>query len=118
MLRELAGKNHQVITGVAVHETGKSTLLEAETTTVQLHKLSDEEIQEYVATGEPLDKAGSYGAQGLGGKLIEKVDGDFFNVVGLPAARLLEMLSAFMDVETFRIKLAELDSKTFVAGNL
>jgi len=64
-----------------------------ETTRVRFAPLSAEDIAEYVATGEPLDKAGAYAVQGIGGRLIERIDGCYFNVVGLPLARLGRMLS-------------------------
>ncbi|MBN1867512.1 septum formation protein Maf [Candidatus Sumerlaeota bacterium] len=84
MLRRLSGIAHRVITGMAVRAGGGEVLTGAEETRVTFRCLSDTEIADYVATGEPLDKAGSYGAQGLGVRLIESVDGDFSNVIGLP----------------------------------
>lgn len=97
MLGELSGQTHQVMTGIAVREAGKATQLDAVTTDVRIKSLTPEEITAYVATGEPLDKAGSYGIQGLGGKLVEQVIGDYFNVVGLPVDKLLEMLAPHID---------------------
>lgn len=87
MLRELSGKTHQVITGVCIIRKGDATTF-AETTDVTFKALAEDEISAYVATGEPLDKAGAYGIQGLGGKLVASLAGDYDNVVGLPVARL------------------------------
>ena len=92
-LRRLAGTVHQVITGIALVRAGSTTAhLHADTTRVRFRPLTDEEITDYVATGEPMDKAGAYGIQGIGGTLIEVIYGSYFNVVGLPAERLLNTL--------------------------
>ena len=93
MLRLLSGRMHRVITGVAV-ATAKSTEVAAEVTGVQFLTLSEEEIAAYVATGEPMDKAGAYGIQGLAAKWIPRVEGCYFNVVGLPLALVSAMLEA------------------------
>jgi septum formation protein len=85
MLRLLSGRTHRVITGVAV-VTAEGTEVAAEVTAVRFLSLSDAEIQEYVATGEPLDKAGAYAIQGRAAKWIPRIEGDYFNVVGLPLA--------------------------------
>ena len=91
MLRELSGKTHQVITGVCViAPQGEQSF--ADITDVTFRELSDEEISAYVAGGEPMDKAGAYGIQGDGGALVDYIDGDFDNVVGLPVKRLARML--------------------------
>lgn len=87
MLRELSGKTHQVITGVALAHEGNCETF-AEITDVCFRELSDEEITVYVATGEPLDKAGAYGIQGAAGAFVDHIEGDYDNVVGLPVARL------------------------------
>ncbi|MDI3280936.1 MAG: nucleoside triphosphate pyrophosphatase [Bacillota bacterium] len=96
MLTLLSGRKHQVITGVAVVEapSGRSSL-RAVKTEVAFRPLRREEIQAYIATGEPLDKAGAYGIQGYGAVLVERVEGCYFNVVGLPLATLAEMLRDF-----------------------
>ena len=65
-------------------------------TAVTFRELSDQEIKAYVKSGEPMDKAGAYGIQGLGALLVEKIDGDFYNVVGLPVSRLAEELHEFL----------------------
>ena len=95
MLAELRGRVHEVITAVALVEAwpGGREEATAVTTRVRMGSYSDAEIEAYVATGEPLDKAGAYGVQGLGGRLVAEVDGCFTNVVGLPLSttrRLLE----------------------------
>lgn len=96
MLQALGGRAHRVITGLALIETGSGRSLQGdEQTTVWMRPLTRDEIDEYVATGEPLDKAGAYGAQGYGASFIECVEGCFYNVVGLPLARLVMMLRAF-----------------------
>lgn len=87
MLRELSGKTHQVITGVALAHEGQCETF-TEVTDVCFRELSDEEITAYVATGEPLDKAGAYGIQGAAGAFVDYIEGDYDNVVGLPVARL------------------------------
>ena len=83
MLRALSGRRHEVYTGVAVSFGGRM-LRACQKTSVFFRELSDAEIRSYIATGEPMDKAGAYGAQGLGALFIDRIDGDFFNVMGLP----------------------------------
>ena len=83
MLRLLSGQTHQVITGLCLAR-GRERQRAAEVTFVRFVTLSDQEIHDYVATGEPLDKAGAYAVQGLGSRLVAAVDGCFTNVVGLP----------------------------------
>ncbi|MHB1421231.1 MAG: Maf family protein [Bacillota bacterium] len=96
MLRLLSGCTHQVVTGVAVVDAATSrTLVDAETTSVFFRNLSEDEIEGYVASGEPLDKAGAYGIQGLGALLVKEIHGCYYNVVGLPLVRLAEMLKYF-----------------------
>lgn len=93
MLAKLAGKTHRVVTSVAaIRLSDHAEKLTTETTRVRFALLSADEIADYVMTGEPLDKAGAYGVQGIGGRFIEKIDGCYFNVVGLPLARLYRML--------------------------
>lgn len=87
MLRTLSGKSHTVHTGVTVLYRGKE-VSRTVATEVFFRTLSDEEIRAYVRSGEPLDKAGAYGIQGIGALLVEKIVGDYDNVVGLPAAAL------------------------------
>lgn len=99
MLAELAGRTHQVKTGFAVRLLGESSEIVQEEsaiciTDVELRSLSEAEINWYVATGEPLDKAGAYAVQGFGGTLVSAIRGDYYNVVGLPLAPLIEMLKS------------------------
>ena len=91
MLSKLSGKNHTVFTGVTVM-LGQKTLTEYERTSVRFRELTEREILAYIETGEPMDKAGSYGAQGIGSLFVEGIEGDFFNVMGLPLCRLSKML--------------------------
>jgi septum formation protein len=93
MLRLLSGRSHRVITGVAV-VTAEHIEVAAEVTAVRFLTLSDEEIAAYVATGEPMDKAGAYAIQGRAARWIPRIEGDYFNVVGLPLALVSTMLSA------------------------
>jgi septum formation protein len=94
MLAKLSGKTHRVLTSVAtIRFPDRVEELATESTRVRFAKLSANEIAAYVATGEPLDKAGAYAVQGIGGRFIEGIDGCYFNVVGLPLARLYRMLT-------------------------
>ena len=92
ILSALRGKTHQVITGVAVMTAGKHVVGHC-VTNVTFHDISDEAIEKYVRTGEPLDKAGAYGAQGMGHFLVKELDGPFDNVVGLPLELTRELLA-------------------------
>lgn len=93
ILKKLSGKNHRVITSVAaIRLPDYAQEILTETTRVRFSRLSSAQIGEYVSTGEPLDKAGAYGVQGIGGRYIENIDGCYFNVVGLPLARVYRML--------------------------
>jgi len=104
MLRSLSGQTHCVITGLAIREVQHSTVfLDAVETRVKMRHISDEELQWYLDSGEPFDKAGAYGIQGLAGKFVERIEGCYFNVVGLPLPRLIEMLSQFIDTSSLTI---------------
>jgi len=94
ILGVLRGRTHEVITGLALVETGGSGIevTDAVTTRVTMRPYSDEEIAAYVSTGEPLDKAGAYAAQGVGARLVAEIDGCFTNVVGLPLSTTRRML--------------------------
>ena len=94
MLKTLSGRKHSVYTGVCIRKGGKIKTF-YEKTAVYFYELSDSEIREYIATGEPMDKAGAYGIQCKGATLVRKIDGDYFNVVGLPIARLVRELKEF-----------------------
>ena len=91
MLRTLSGKRHNVHTGIALHYKGKVYAATA-TTGVYFREITDEQIDEYIATGEPMDKAGSYGIQGIGGKFVTSIDGDYDTVVGFSLRLLKELL--------------------------
>jgi septum formation protein len=93
MLRLLSGQTHQVITGVCLAK-GRERQRAAEVTFVRFATLSDEEIDAYVATGEPLDKAGAYAIQGRAGRWVPRIHGCYFNVVGLPLALVSSMIEA------------------------
>ena len=90
MLRELSGKRHNVHTGIAVHVSGK-VFSGVATTGVYFKEMTDDEIDGYIATGEPMDKAGSYGIQGIGGKFVDRIDGDFDTVVGFSLRLFLDL---------------------------
>lgn len=92
MLERLSGRTHKVLTAVSLWRDGHEAASFVETTAVSFWPLSAEEIAAYVATGEPLDKAGSYGIQGRGRLIVKDVEGDFYNVVGLPVAHLAREL--------------------------
>ena len=94
MLAALSGRDHQVFTGVTLCQ-GDRILPQAEETQVTFRPLTGQEIRQYVSTGEPMDKAGAYGIQGLGGLLVEGIRGDYHNVMGLPICRLGRMLLNF-----------------------
>ena len=91
MLAALSGRDHQVFTGVTLCQ-GDRILTQAEETQVTFRPLTGQEIRQYVSTGEPMDKAGAYGIQGLGGLLVEGIRGDYHNVMGLPIQLLGRML--------------------------
>ena len=93
MLRALRGRKHIVCTGICMLR-GTRSVSTAEVTEVQMRAYSDAEIDAYVATGEPLDKAGAYGIQGIGAVLVERIEGDFFNVMGLPPKAVSRAMNA------------------------
>ena len=92
MLARQSGREHSVFTGVSLI-FGDRSRSEAERTEVFFREMTEEEIAWYVSTGEPMDKAGAYGAQGKGAMFIERIEGDFFNVMGFPICRFVKMLS-------------------------
>lgn len=91
----LSGKTHQVITGVALYKKGKTETFFV-STDVLFYPLSEKEIWDYIQTGEPMDKAGSYGIQGKGGLLVKSIVGDYYNVVGLPIAPLWRKIRPYL----------------------
>ncbi|MFW6006433.1 MAG: Maf family protein [Bacillota bacterium] len=96
VLQKLSGDTHKVFTGLAVFSTiEKRIILDYDVTKVYMRDLKKEEIINYVKSGEPLDKAGSYGIQGIGGILVEKIVGSFYTVVGLPIHKLAVILDEF-----------------------
>lgn len=94
MLRLLSGREHEVLTGVAL-VSQQGAVVEVARTRVWVNPLSEREIADYVATGEPMDKAGAYGIQGLGSKFIDRVQGSYSNVVGLPVALVYRLLKGY-----------------------
>lgn len=96
MLSILQGREHSVLTGIAVYDTNTDQILvDYDRTEVYMRKITNEEIASYVNTGEPMDKAGAYGIQGLGGVLVERINGSYFTVMGLPLHKLTLMLKEF-----------------------
>ena len=96
MLRSLSGKTHSVITGFTVYDTDAGRIAtRAVETMVHFRRLTAAEIDAYVATGEPMDKAGAYGIQERGAVFIDRIEGDYFNVIGLPLCALAETLEEF-----------------------
>ena len=93
MLKTLSGRVHEVFTGVCVIFANGRKERFFEETKVGFYELSDVEIAAYIKTGEPMDKAGAYGIQGKGALLVKRIDGDYYNVMGLPVARLLRVLN-------------------------
>jgi septum formation protein len=91
MLRLVRGRTHEVSTGIAL-VSGRRVVTHIETTSVVVGKITDTEIQDYVESGEPMDKAGAYAIQGRASRWISRIEGDYFNVVGLPVAALWRLL--------------------------
>ncbi len=100
MLKSLQGRMHQVYTGVAIldfDENGKKqTISHAEETKVYVHAMTDEELRRYLAAGESMDKAGAYGVQGRFAAYIDRVEGDYYNVVGLPTSYVYQKIKGFL----------------------
>lgn len=96
ILKRLRGRYHFVFSGIAIMQTPEDKVLTSVVRSkVKMRDYSDEEIERYVATGEPMDKAGAYGIQGKGALLVEKIEGDYYNIVGLPLVRLNSLLNRF-----------------------
>lgn len=96
MLRQLSSKQHQVITGLTVlNSQTEASLVEYNITDVTMGKISEKEIENYISTGEPLDKAGAYAIQGFGGLFIKEIKGSYYSVMGLPIHQLKELLNNF-----------------------
>lgn len=94
ILTKLSGKKHQVYTSVSLVSASMTETF-TEKTDVYFYDLTEQQIDDYIATREPMDKAGAYGIQGIGSLLVEKINGDYFNVVGLPVARVARSLVRF-----------------------
>jgi septum formation protein len=101
MLRRLSGRTHTVITGWTVGRHEAKWIVRQEATRVTFHRLSEDEINGYVTTGEGLDKAGAYAIQEIGAFLVSRVDGDYFNVVGLPVSRVIRALTELGAIEGY-----------------
>jgi septum formation protein len=92
MLRSLSGRQHEVITGVCLVGEAIPAYVRSATTLVTMNKIEESELQDYIATGEPLDKAGAYAIQGIASRWITQIEGDYSNVVGLPVPLVWKML--------------------------
>ncbi len=103
MMNMLSGAVHRVITGVCLCYMGKSCSFSV-STDVEFFELSEKEIEEYIISAEPYDKAGGYGIQGKGGLFVKGIHGDYFNVVGLPIARLKRAIDEFLSSEDLKDK--------------
>ena len=110
MIKELSGREHSVFTGVTVICKNEEKTFSVETK-VKFFDLSDDEINTYIATGEPFDKAGAYGIQGVGAVLVEKIEGDYNNIVGLPLAKLNQVF-----LKEFNLNLMEESYEVVSAG--
>lgn len=95
MLMQLSGKTHKVMTGVCILTDNRMESF-CDTSEVTFYHLTDNEIKKYIATGEPMDKAGAYGIQGQGALLVKHLNGDFYSIMGLPIARINQILHSFI----------------------
>ena len=97
MLKKLSGQTHSIVTGFTIIDTATGkTISEAHESKLYFREILPEEIDEYVNSGEPLDKAGAYAVQGGGGKFVEKIEGDYSNIIGIPMKAFLEKLRAYL----------------------
>ena len=110
MLSALSGRRHQVYTGLTVLR-GQEAYTEHEMTEVTFRALSQTEVEAYIATGEPMDKAGAYGIQGYGALLVEGISGDYYNVMGLPVCRLGRILAG-MGVDCLNLAAARASNRS------
>lgn len=102
MLKRLSGKTHQVITGISlINLDANKKIIDYVVSNVKFKDLSEEDIKDYIHTKESLDKAGAYGIQGYGALLVEEIQGDYFNIVGLPISRLSDMLRKHFGINLF-----------------
>ena len=95
MLKLLSGRTHKVITGCSIFYKGQNISF-SETTEVEFYHLSETDIKEYILTGEPMDKAGAYGIQGKGALIVKRINGDYYNVMGMPVGMLKQKLKMFL----------------------
>ena len=102
MLSALSGRTHTVSTGFTLIQIGGKTISDLESTSVTFRKLDQWEIEDYVESGEPMDKAGAYGIQDRSGLFVERIDGCFYNVVGFPLTRFFKRLKQLWDLDTLR----------------
>ena len=100
MLSMLSGKSHEVYSGLSLVYNGE-VLCDFDVTRVKFREISQREINLYIKTGDPMTRSGSYGAEGLGAAFIEKIDGDFFNIAGLPVAKFVRMLEERFGLSVF-----------------
>ena len=98
MLTELSGKTHEVFTGVTVILTDGSEITFTNCTKVTMYAVSEAEIRDYVASREPMDKAGAYGIQGIGARLVKQIEGDYNNVVGFPLAHFIRIMEKIGEI--------------------
>lgn len=99
MLKSLSGTSHQVVTGIAIiQKPTNKAIVDYSVTKVFFRDLTDLEIEKYIASGEPMDKAGAYGIQGKAALFVEKIEGDYFNVVGMPLYKLEELLNQHFEI--------------------
>ncbi len=99
MLKFLSGREHEVVTGISIIKANSNIrIIDYERTVVKFRSLTDRKIENYIKTREYIDKAGSYGIQGVGGILVEKISGCYFNVVGLPLYKLDILLEKYFDI--------------------
>lgn len=102
MIKQLSGKTHQVITGISlINLNVNQKIIDYVVSNVKFKNLSEEDIKDYIQTNESLDKAGAYGIQGFGAMLVEEIQGDYFNIVGLPISRLSDLLKKHFNINLF-----------------
>lgn len=101
MIKKLSDNWHEVITGICIFN-GEEYLLEHEITRVHFVKMSEEEIQNYISLDEPYDKAGGYGVQGIAGMYIDSIEGDYYNIMGFPMAKVLNMLKRMSVISSMK----------------
>jgi len=102
MIESLSGKTHQVITGISlINLENNKKIIDYVVSNVKFKDLSEDDINDYISTNESLDKAGAYGIQGYGALLVEEIQGDYFNIVGLPISRLSDLLKKHFNINLF-----------------